>query len=98
MLRAPFSERFTHFEKGCSKDSGLLPAPLGVALSKRVYSPHRGRLLSTIATRWPSPGGPPCASLAINLTQVYPSPFGSQDGSPFGISTCSCTNATVKRL
>jgi len=23
-----------------SKDSGILPAPLGVALSQRVYSPH----------------------------------------------------------
>jgi hypothetical protein len=28
-----------------SKDSGLLPAPLGVALSKRVYSPQRASVL-----------------------------------------------------
>ena len=31
-----------------SKDSGLLPAPLGVALSKRVYSPQRGSVLQGV--------------------------------------------------
>src|SRR5215216_7079046 len=57
-----------------SKDSGLLPVPLGVALSKRVYSPQRGRLLSCQVARVPAP-------VSRIFRQVYPSPFPSMEGS-----------------
>src|SRR5215204_3603165 len=48
-LARPKRQTFTAQKpESLSRDSGLLPAPLEVALSKRVYSPHRGSVLQGV--------------------------------------------------
>jgi hypothetical protein len=48
-LARPKRQRFTTQKpESLSKDSGLLPAPLEVALSNRLYTPHRGSALQGV--------------------------------------------------